>query len=64
MLSHLTDCLSNKQIARKLGLEVSTIKNHVHNIIVKLSVRNRAEAAALMRSPEASLARIAPDLRN
>lgn len=64
VLSHLTDCLSNKQIARKLGLEVSTIKNHVHNIIVKLSVRNRAEAAALMRSPEASLARIAPDLRN
>lgn len=37
--------LSNKQIARTLGLEVSTIKNHVHNIIVKLSVKNRTEAA-------------------
>jgi DNA-binding NarL/FixJ family response regulator len=40
--------LSNKQIARTLGLEVSTIKNHVHNIIVKLSVKNRAEAAAAL----------------
>ena len=38
--------LSNKLIARSLGLEVSTIKNHIHNIIVKLGVKNRAEAAA------------------
>jgi two-component system, NarL family, nitrate/nitrite response regulator NarL len=50
--------MSNKQIARKLGLEVSTIKNHVHNIIVKLSVKNRVEAAAVLRSP--SPARTAP----
>jgi len=41
--------LSNKQIARELGLEVSTIKNHVHNIIVKLSVKNRAQAATFCR---------------
>jgi DNA-binding NarL/FixJ family response regulator len=39
--------LSNKQIARDLGLEVSTIKNHLHNIIVKLGVKNRIEAASL-----------------
>lgn len=39
--------LSNKQIARELGLEVSTIKNHMHNIIVKLGVKNRVEAAGL-----------------
>lgn len=39
--------MSNKQIARQLSLEVSTIKNHVHNIIVKLNVRNRAAAAAV-----------------
>lgn len=49
--------LSNKQIARALGLEVSTIKNHVHNIIVKLSVKNRVEAAqALAVSGRAGLA--------
>lgn len=41
--------MSNKQIARELGVEVSTIKNHVHNIIVKLSVRSRGEAAAALR---------------
>ena len=40
----------DKQIARQLNLEVSTIKNHVHSIIVKLSVKNRIEAAALMRA--------------
>lgn len=39
--------LSNKQIARELGLEVSTIKNHMHNIIVKLGVKNRVEAAEI-----------------
>ncbi|WFU18408.1 response regulator transcription factor [Bradyrhizobium sp. CB3481] len=41
--------LSNKQIARELGLEVSTIKDHVHNIIVKLSVKNRMQAATFSR---------------
>jgi len=46
----VSEDLSNKQIARQLGLEVSTIKNHVHNIIVKLSVTNRAQAAALTRA--------------
>ena len=50
VLSLLDDRMSNKQIARRLGLEVSTIKNHVHNIIVKLVVKNRVEAAELMRS--------------
>jgi two-component system nitrate/nitrite response regulator NarL len=53
ILDMLTDRLSNKQIARQLGLEVSTIKNHVHNIIVKLSVRNRCEAAAIIRTGRA-----------
>lgn len=41
--------MSNKQIARTLGLEVSTIKNYIHNIIVKLCVKNRGEAAAKLR---------------
>ncbi|MBJ3764455.1 response regulator transcription factor [Maribius pontilimi] len=49
VLSLLQDRMSNKQIARNLGLEVSTIKNHVHNIIVKLAVSSRAEAAAVAR---------------
>lgn len=40
---------SNKIIARDLGVEVSTVKNHVHNLLAKMGVRRRGEAAALHR---------------
>jgi two-component system nitrate/nitrite response regulator NarL len=39
--------LSNKEIACALGIEVATVKNHVHNLLQKLSVHRRSEAAAL-----------------
>jgi two-component system, NarL family, nitrate/nitrite response regulator NarL len=42
--------LSNKEIARRLNIEVSTVKSHVHHILEKLRVRHRAEAAARVRS--------------
>ena len=38
---------SNKDIARTLTIEVATVKNHVHNLLTKLKVSTRAEAAAL-----------------
>jgi two-component system, NarL family, nitrate/nitrite response regulator NarL len=41
--------LSNKEIAARLCIGVSTVKNHVHNILDKLGVRRRAEAAARLR---------------
>lgn len=41
--------LSNKEIARLLYIEVATVKNHVHNILDKLRVHRRAEAAARVR---------------
>lgn len=41
--------LSNKMIARQLRIGLPTVKNHVHHIIEKLGVDNRAQAAALMR---------------
>lgn len=36
--------LSNKEIAVRLSIEVSTVKNHVHNILDKLQLHNRYSA--------------------
>jgi len=49
ILEFLDRGLSNKEIARGLGIEVPTVKNHVHNILEKLKVHRRGEAAALIR---------------
>jgi two-component system nitrate/nitrite response regulator NarL len=42
--------LSNKEIARRLGIEAATVRNHVHNILDKLKVHRRGEAAACLRT--------------
>lgn len=42
--------MSNKEIARLLFIEVRTVKNHVHNLLEKLKVRRRGEAAAMLRT--------------
>jgi DNA-binding NarL/FixJ family response regulator len=34
---------SNKQIARALGISLGTVKDHVHDILVTLRFRSRAE---------------------
>jgi two-component system, NarL family, nitrate/nitrite response regulator NarL len=41
--------LSNKEIAGRLGIEVATVKNHVHNLLDKLRVHSRTDAAHLLR---------------
>jgi DNA-binding NarL/FixJ family response regulator len=41
--------LSNKEIARRLCIEVPTVKNHVHHILEKMGVHRRGEAAARIR---------------
>jgi two-component system, NarL family, nitrate/nitrite response regulator NarL len=42
--------LSNKEIARRLQIELPTVKNHVHHLIQKVGARGRAEAAARVRA--------------
>ncbi len=42
--------LSNKEIAAELHIEVATVKNHVHNLLEKLHVASRGEAAARLRA--------------
>lgn len=45
VLERLGERLSNREIADRLHVEVSTVKFHVHNILEKLEVANRREAA-------------------
>lgn len=49
ILALIDDGMSNKEIGRKLCIEVRTVKNHVHNLLEKLSVHRRGEAAAIVR---------------
>ncbi|MUL48987.1 response regulator transcription factor [Mycobacterium sp. CBMA293] len=42
--------LSNRDIANQLCIAVHTVKNHVHNLLAKLGVSTRAEAAARFRT--------------
>jgi len=49
VLGLLDEGLANKDIARRLGIEVATVKNHVHHILEKLQVSRRGQAAARAR---------------
>lgn len=41
--------LTNKEIAGRLGIEVATVKNHIHNLFDKLQVHRRSEAVSRAR---------------
>jgi DNA-binding NarL/FixJ family response regulator len=49
--------LSNKEIAARLHIEVSTVKNHVHNILDKLQLPNRHSAVKHLRQQKYSSAK-------
>lgn len=50
ILALLQQGLSNKMISRRLGIELATVKNHVHSVFGKLGLRRRAEAAVLVQA--------------
>lgn len=49
MLRELALGASNQEIAANLFLSENTVKRHVHNILSKLGVPNRREAARYAR---------------
>jgi DNA-binding NarL/FixJ family response regulator len=49
ILGLIREGLSNKQIAQRLSLGPSTVKNHVHGLLSRLQVGDRWEAAAFIR---------------
>jgi DNA-binding NarL/FixJ family response regulator len=48
--------LSNKDIARRLGISLGTTKSHVHSVLGKLSLQRRIEVTAQMQGIRASVA--------
>ncbi|MGH2935285.1 MAG: response regulator transcription factor [Gaiellaceae bacterium] len=46
VLDLLAEGLTNKELAERLFLTRKTVEHHVHNVLVKLGLRSRAEAAA------------------
>jgi len=49
ILHLVDDGMTNKAIARRLIIELATVKNHVHNILKKLHVHRRIDASTWYR---------------
>lgn len=49
ILRLVAEGLSNKEVALRLELQEKTVKHHMTGVLSKLSVRNRTEAALMMR---------------
>ncbi|MCX5213317.1 response regulator transcription factor [Kitasatospora sp. NBC_00240] len=45
VLALLTDGMTNRHIARALGITEKTVKNHMHAIFARLNVSDRTQAA-------------------
>ena len=58
VLELIVQIKTNKEIGRLLGISPATVKRHVENILRKLNLRNRLEAAihalALKKCPRGS----------
>lgn len=53
IVSLLASGTSNKEIARRLCLGTSTVKNHVHEILDRLNITSRNQVASLMHRQSA-----------
>jgi DNA-binding NarL/FixJ family response regulator len=61
ILSLIAEGLTNKEIAGRLGIELATVKNHVHALLTNMGVHRRSQAAAKYRFTHSpSLQRAAP----
>jgi DNA-binding NarL/FixJ family response regulator len=45
VLAEMRHARTNREIAARLGVSTTTVNKHVHQVLRKLGVRNRAEAA-------------------
>jgi DNA-binding NarL/FixJ family response regulator len=52
VLDLLGEGLTNAEIAQRLFISPKTASHHVSNVLAKLGLRNRAEAAVVARSVE------------
>lgn len=54
ILSLIEQGLTNKEIANRLGIELSTVKNHVHALLTKMGVHRRSQAVVKYRLTRSS----------
>jgi two-component system nitrate/nitrite response regulator NarL len=47
VLAEVRQGRTNREIARKLGISPTTVNKHVQQVLKKLKVRNRAQAATI-----------------
>jgi DNA-binding NarL/FixJ family response regulator len=64
ILENLAAGLSNKEIGQKLFLSEKTVKHYMTNILQKLQVRNRVEAALLAQKSSSTTPASAPSASN
>jgi DNA-binding NarL/FixJ family response regulator len=50
VLQHISEGLSNKEIAAKLFLSESTVKTHVSNLLLKLNAKRRTQAVQFAKN--------------
>ncbi len=61
VMAHMTEGLTDKQIAKSLDLSINTVKDRAKSIYLKLGVNNRTQAAVwAARNPDSAIGRAYP----